>query len=168
MSDRDDARSADAAPRSTGSVLLEVVTVAIGLFTALGVLVVLVRLAPRYLEEQPVAGALLMIAAAPLTVVVMDLWSPLRRRGMWLVGAVASLGATLVYAVTLALGLPDGRAAWWDDWALAGLGLVAAYLLAMAVWFAAHRATARSGRVVGHPARRQTWKRHHPTASGTA
>jgi hypothetical protein len=170
MSDRTGAPVRVTEPRRATPQLLEIVTVAVGVIASVAMVAVIVRIVPPYLEEQAMPGALFLIAAPLLVVVAVDLWSPLRRTGMWLVGATASLGAALVYVVSLARDLPDERPAWWDAWSLAGLVLVAAYLLAMTVWFAAHRATTRSERaVIDRPARRRQWKHHrNPPASSTA
>lgn len=169
MSDLKDARPRGTGPHATHR-RLEIVTVTVGVLASVSLVVVIIRLVPTYLEEQALPGALFLIAAPLLVVVAVDLWSPLRRTGMWLVGAVASLGVALVYVVSLARDLPDERPVWWDAWSLAGLGLVAAYVLAMAVWFAVHRATARPERVVVErpPRRRPRKHHHHPPASSTA
>jgi O-antigen/teichoic acid export membrane protein len=158
-------RVRDTQSRSVGLRLLDAGAVGVGLLSTLALPVVLVRLAPAYLEHQPYTGALLMVAAGLLVVVAMDLWAPVRRRGMWLVGAAAALGAAAVYAVGAAFGLPDGRdESTWDGWVLAGLGLVVAYLLAMGVWFMAARArAARAPAASRRPGRTHLWKRSQLT-----
>lgn len=155
-----DLGSRERQPQATGHRLLEAAAVGVGVVAALVLLVVLVRLVPAYLDEEPITGALLLIAGALLVLPVFDLWSPLRRRGMWLVGAGAALGLALVYGVSRAFGVPGPYdAAWRDTWALAGLACVAVYLLAMAVWFwAAGEAAPRTSPTTRRPRRSHTWR----------
>jgi hypothetical protein len=116
--------------------LLELAIIAIGAAAALVLVLVTVRLAAAYLDAEPVIGALLLIAAAPLVLVAYDLWSPLRRWGMWRLGAIACLGLVAVYLVGIAVGLPSAYDdAWRTEWALGGLALVLVYLAAATAWF---------------------------------
>jgi hypothetical protein len=143
---------------------LQVGAVVVGVLSALVVLAVVARLAPRYLDDQPYAGALLLIPAPLLLIVAVDLWSPLRRAGMWVVGAAACAGIALVYVVGLAFGLPDGSdTSWWDTWVVGGLVAGAVYLGAMTGWFWAERTMRASTRTTRVHSRPHPWSRPHVT-----
>lgn len=137
-------------------------TVAGSLATVVGALGALVlgvvtgRVASSYLDDQPLVGMLYLVGAILLVIVGFDVWSPVRRRGMWSLGAFACLGVTAVFVVSTAAGLPDGSESqpWWDTWVGAGLLALAVYVVAMTTWLASRRTAASGarwhGQVAGH------------------
>jgi peptidoglycan/LPS O-acetylase OafA/YrhL len=121
---------------------------AVGALAALAVAAVVVRVASAYLDDQPWAGVLYLLCAVLLLIVGLDLWSPVRRRGMWWLGAAAGLGVVVIYLVSLAVGLPSGseRESWWDAWVGAGLLAMAVYVVAMTMWLSEdHLVRGRAG-----------------------
>lgn len=115
-----------------------VAAVVLGALSALGLAAVVIRLAPAYLDDQPVVGFLLLLGGLLSLIVAVDLWSVRRRPGMWSLGAAACAVLALVYLVSALAGLPDGSdRSWWDGWVGAGLLAVSVYVLAMAAWFSA-------------------------------
>ena len=97
---------------------------------------VLTRVSTAYLAEQPWVGGLFVLGGLLMFLVGIDLWSPVRRAGMWVLGAATALAAVAAYAVTALVGLPEGaeEESWWDTWLGAGLLSVSVYVLAMAAW----------------------------------
>jgi len=126
--------------------------VALGALSALALAVITLRIAPTYLDDQPVLGFVLVLGALLALIVGFDLWSVRRRPGMWSLGAAACAIVALGYVVSVVAGLPDGSdTSWWDAWVGAGLLAVSAYVVAMAVWFSAvprptrHRVSRHTG-----------------------
>ena len=112
--------------------------VALGALSSLVLAAVVIRLAPAYLDDQPIIGFLLVLGALLSLIVAFDLWSARRRPGMWSLGAAACAVIGLLYLVSAATGLPDDSdRSWWNTWVGAGLLAVSAYVVGMALWFSA-------------------------------
>jgi hypothetical protein len=128
---------------------------AIGALAALVLAAVLLRVSSAFVADQPWVGGLFALCGLLLFLVGTDLWSPVRRAGMWALGAGTALAAVAVYVVSALVGLPEGteRESWWNTWLLAGVLAAGVYLLAMAWWFSAAAPTRhrppRHARVTG-------------------
>jgi hypothetical protein len=124
--------------------ILDAATAAVGAIAALVLAVVVTRVSSAYLDDQPWFGGLFVLGALLLTIVGLDLWSPVRRAGMWRMGAVGWLVAVVGYAASAVAGLPDASDSqgWWDPWLRAGAVAAAVYLMAWGVAVSAGQSTA--------------------------
>lgn len=116
----------------------------LGVLSSVALGAAVVRLVPSYLDDHPVVGFLLLLGALLCLVVAVDLWSTLRRRGMWTLGAVACTVVVVVYTTGALIGLPSGSdRSGWDGWVGVGLLAVSAYVVGLALWFTAEPGTTR-------------------------